>query len=163
MIERCDPLCPGHRPRGIRGRGHPVGPSRPSRQSYREWVLVLGIVICALGCGRKPAPQPAFENVACRSPTGHRTARTVPRWKFDEMSRRMWAELRSSESTPTAQLFHTIRSGLSQEMVESLDDVDEVMERVLLELEVRGQVDRVPTSNHVPVGTAYLSRKLSAD
>ncbi len=55
----------------------------------------------------------------------------------------------------TNDMREAITAGLSREMIESLGDVAALLEIVLLELESRREVERVPASDRRPVGSKY--------
>ena len=138
----------------------PHSVSLPSMNRFWRGLMValMGLMSCGAGCSKLPPPQPAFEDVACHSPTGHRTARRVPRWKFDELRSRILAELHRTGGAATVDLFHTVMGELSKEMVESLGQPDELLDLVLLELETRHEVTRSDASDRLPLGKKYTSR-----
>ncbi len=134
--------------------------SLPSESRF--WRGLLLVLMCLTGCGAgcsKPPPQPAFEDVACHSPTGHRTARRVPRWKFEELRSRLLAELHRTGAAATEELFHAVTRELSKEMVESLGQPGELLELVLLELETRREVARSDVSARSPLGEKYSANE----
>lgn len=107
------------------------------------------------GCGAPSLPQPVHEEVMCRSPLGHRTARRVFRWKFDVLQKSIRDTLEREESLTTEELLIRIKRGFAPEMLESLGDLREVFVLVLLELETRGEVQRIPVDDQSEIGSAY--------
>lgn len=125
---------------------------------WRESVNLVWIVMLCwplAGCGSTPTPQPAHEEVLCRAPLGHRTARRVFRWKFDVLQATIQKHLEQQDSVASQDLLKVASESFSPEMMESLGDVSAALLLVLLELETRGTIERLPFDDRSEVGPAY--------
>lgn len=98
------------------------------------------------GCGRDE-PQVAFETVMCRSPAGDRTAKRIFKWKFDTVRESVLAALPASGDIAMDDLITSVEAGYSEAMIDSLVDVRDCIRTVVLELEVRGEIERVSDSD----------------
>lgn len=90
------------------------------------------------------APATSDAKVACRTPAEGRDGVTnIPRWKFDTVRRGIHAVL-SLGQIPFKDLREAVRGQLSAEELDQLGSLGWHVTTVKLELEVRGEVMRVP-------------------
>ena len=88
-------------------------------------------------------PEP---KVACRTPTPGKTGVThIPAWRFDCVRRAILAELGRGE-VAFADLAERVRMRLDDELLARLGSVGWNVTTVKLELETRGEIERVPNA-----------------
>ena len=84
------------------------------------------------------------QRVACRTPSPGRTGQTrIPKWKFDCVRAAILAALTDSD-TEWKQLTDRVRERLSQPELDSMGSLGWHVVTVKLEMEVRGEISRVP-------------------
>ena len=84
-----------------------------------------------------------MEKVACRTPTADRDGVTnIPAWKFDLMRAHVLRVLAAGETTSKA-LQSDVRDGLTAEETAELGSLGWHLCTVRLEMEVRGEIERV--------------------
>ena len=84
------------------------------------------------------------ERVACRTPSPGRTGQTrIPKWKFDCVRAAVLAVLADGD-TEWRHLTVRVRERLSQSELESMGSLGWHVVTVKLEMEVRGEISRVP-------------------
>ncbi len=84
------------------------------------------------------------DRVACRTPSPGKKGETrIPKWKFDCIRKAILACLRQNQ-VPFAELTDTVRKRLSQEELNNMGSLGWHVTSVKLELEVRGEIRRLP-------------------
>jgi hypothetical protein len=120
-------------------------------------LITLLLLFCVLpGCSDKP--QPAFETIICRSPSGDRTAKHVFKWRFDTVRESVLKTLSQHDDMTLKKLVAVLNSEYSQEMRDSLQDVRGCIETVVLEMEARGEIERLPASSEALPERVRLKR-----
>lgn len=85
------------------------------------------------------------EKIACRTPTPGKQATNIPRWKFDLMRKHLLALIPDTMPGMRArQVPALMRTRLSEKELERLGSVNWHVTTVKLELEVRGEIERIP-------------------
>ena len=120
-----------------------------SQYARRMALCVLCAMAMLAGCG-DDGPQPVHETVMCRSPAGDRTAKHILKWKFDTVRESVLAVLPASGDIARDDLITAVESGYSEAMKDSLGDVRDCIQTVMLELEVREEIERVHGSSETP-------------
>jgi len=85
----------------------------------------------------------ADDRVLCRTPQADGTTR-IPRWKFDCVRRALHEVLSEADEVPYKDLKALVGGRISDEERAALGSLGWHLTTVKLELEVRGEVERVP-------------------
>lgn len=84
------------------------------------------------------------EKVTCRTPTEGRDGVTnLPKWKFDAIQSAILTVLKRGE-LPFSQLREAVRDELTEEELSNLGSLGWHVTSVKLEMEVRGEIERIP-------------------
>lgn len=84
------------------------------------------------------------ERISCRTPAPGKQPTTIPRWKFDLLRKHLLAMVPASQpGIPTRQLPALIKTRLSTKELDALGSVHWHVTKVKLELEVRGELERI--------------------
>jgi hypothetical protein len=98
------------------------------------------------------------DRISCRKPTPGKQPTNIPRWKFDLLRKHLLAMVPDQPTgIRTSQLPAMIRTRLSPKELESLGSVNWHVTTVKLELEVRGEIERIKG-----VSPQRLMRKVKA-
>jgi hypothetical protein len=91
----------------------------------------------------------SIERVSCRTPTPGKQPTSIPRWKFDLLRKHLLALVPTDPSgILTRQLPALIKTRLSTRELEALGSVNWHVTTVKLELEVRGELERIEGLSH---------------
>ncbi len=84
------------------------------------------------------------ERISCRTPVPGKQPTSIPRWKFDLLRKHLLAMVPASQpGIPTRQIPALIKTRLRPKELEALGSVHWHVTKVKLELEVRGELERL--------------------
>ena len=84
------------------------------------------------------------EKISCRTPAEDRAGVTnIPKWKYDEVSQAILSVLERGDIA-FSDLRDAVMAELSSETLENLGSVSWHVTTVKLEMEVRGEIERMP-------------------
>ena len=84
------------------------------------------------------------EKISCRTPAEDRAGVTnIPKWKYDEVSQAILSVLERGDIA-FSDLRDAVMAELSSETLENLGSVSWHVTTVKLEMEVRGEIERIP-------------------
>ena len=122
-------------------------------------MALLGCALC--GCGGKPEVTQQDPKIECRSPNKpNGPTRSVLAWKFDIAANAIRAALaKQPTGIPFDQIVAAAAQQIDKQVLETLGKPDWLVETVRLELEVRGEVERIKSGGPIPI----LRLKTAAD
>ena len=116
-------------------------------------VITALICLTFCGCGSQPALPPATESkVQCRSPNKPSAQPTaVAQWKFNVIQKTVLSILTDGGPISPRSLPERVADVLTEVEIERLGNLNWLVEKVRLEMEVRGEIERttLPTGQFV--------------
>lgn len=105
-------------------------------------LMSISLLALLVGCGNSVV-EPTAEVVHCRVITGERTARTIDTWKFEMVQQ----AIKGAPIEAPGLTLDEITTALArrhQDLAENLSKYETEVPLILLELEVRGELSRLP-------------------
>lgn len=116
-------------------------------------VIALLMWLSFSGCGSQPVPPtPAEPKVQCRSPNKPDAQPTaVAQWKFDAVQAAVLSILTEERALPSQMLPQRVPEAITEEEIDRLGNLNWLVEKVRLEMEVRGEIERttLPTGHFI--------------
>ena len=126
------------------------GLSQGGSRKCRHWLAMAGVMWCVIIAGTC-SPRAEYKGqakVECRTPTGRRPPTRIFKWKFDRIQKAILDELQvDGIDIEYSELARRVEAKIPKEEAARIGRIPWFVEVVALELEVRGELERVVSSS----------------